>query len=898
MIIKLHLLKPTSINYAKLNLFLVLFLTFINLSNSQTVKGFVIAENDKPINAKLLIKKESSPDIISEFCLINNGVYSYKLKKVYNENILLEVVSSGYISVTKKINSQNIEKEIELDFSLKKEKITTLDEIFIVSKKILFKRKKDTIIFNVNAYKDGTERKIEDLLKKLPGIEINESNGLIKYNGRLIETVNLEGDNLFGYNYTLGTKNINVDIVEEIEAIDNYSENPLLKGLEKDGKVALNLILKKNKTDLSGNVDVGGGVFDTEEKVSSNSSLNVLAINKKHKSFGTQSFNNVGLNFSPFNYSTFDDNLERLKESDYYTEKIISESNTLNILGKNRSNINNQIFTSYSSIFNFGEKLKAKVNLYYINDKINNIQYSENRYKINNESFNTSDNNVVDKKPTQYRGDIELKHNISKNSLLKYVASFRNENILTTNSLISNQQNHFKSELSSKNIFLKQQLEFTKKISTKKAFQIKAHFSSNSLTQKYNINPSVLNFNDSTTDFQNINSKKNFFELKAILLGSRINDKYNFTIGSYLNENPFQSILYNDEVDSDLAENNINNSDFITKSIYTRGSYHWKIGRLTVSPNYSFSLLFQELKNNTLNDSKLFVFEPSLDINYKINSVSFLFASVGLNKKPNPSKYLFNNNILVSNRTIIKNTPSLNLQKNENYSLSYNKYDLYNQTEIEIGASYLKENGSFFSNSIITANTSTINYFYLPEKTENIDLNFSISKFIPLLETNFKLKSFYSIFNYKNIINNSQLRSNKSSSISHFLFLKTAFNQKVNFENEINLNYNESKSDFSFKTKSFQNKFKFIFKPSKQVFATFSMDYFVPDLKNKSDDYLFIDTKVLYKPENKNWQLSLSGSNLANISFYQSIQNSDISTNVFKSNLLKRNFMINFYYSF
>src|SRR5690606_27441794 len=101
--------------------------------------------------------------------------------------------------------------------------------------------KKDTVVFNINSYKDGTERKIEDVLRKLPGIEINELSGIIKYKGKSIETVMLEGDDLFGSNYTLGTKNINADMVTEVEAIENYSENALLKGIEHSEKVALNL---------------------------------------------------------------------------------------------------------------------------------------------------------------------------------------------------------------------------------------------------------------------------------------------------------------------------------------------------------------------------------------------------------------------------------------------------------------------------------------------------------------------------------------------------------------------------------------------------------------------------------------------------------------------------------
>jgi hypothetical protein len=49
-----------------------------------------------------------------------------------------------------------------------------------------------------------------------------------------LKTVTLEGDNLFGSNYIRDKHN--VAMVDQVQAVDNYSENPLLKGIEQDGK--------------------------------------------------------------------------------------------------------------------------------------------------------------------------------------------------------------------------------------------------------------------------------------------------------------------------------------------------------------------------------------------------------------------------------------------------------------------------------------------------------------------------------------------------------------------------------------------------------------------------------------------------------------------------------------
>jgi hypothetical protein len=55
-------------------------------------------------------------------------------------------------------------------------------------------------------------------------------------------------------------------MVDQVQAVDNYSENPLLKGIEQDGKVSLNLKLKKGKVSFSGDMSIGGGLFDGEER--------------------------------------------------------------------------------------------------------------------------------------------------------------------------------------------------------------------------------------------------------------------------------------------------------------------------------------------------------------------------------------------------------------------------------------------------------------------------------------------------------------------------------------------------------------------------------------------------------------------------------------------------------
>jgi hypothetical protein len=188
------------------------------------------------------------------FAISESGSYVLKLDVEY-KRLQVEASTRGYFKSIQTLENLERDKIYNLNFILESDSIHELEEVIVKAKKYPFQINGDTTRFDVDSYKDGTERKVEDVLKKLPGIQVNEVSGEVKYKGKSIETVLLGGDNLFDYNYSLGTKNINVDIIDGVEAIENYSSNPLLNGLEGKDKVALNLKLKKGKTDLSGNLE-------------------------------------------------------------------------------------------------------------------------------------------------------------------------------------------------------------------------------------------------------------------------------------------------------------------------------------------------------------------------------------------------------------------------------------------------------------------------------------------------------------------------------------------------------------------------------------------------------------------------------------------------------------------
>lgn len=869
-----------------------IFVFFPLFGIAQTIKGSVKDSNGNILSfANILIKENENPSSIVEFTYARNGLFTLTLKKKY-QTILVEVTSQEHYNETFIIQNPKNEETYIIDFVLQKQKVTELKEVVVVSEKKSYTIKKDTLTYNIDKYKDPSDKKVQDVLKRLPGIEVNEKSGEIKYKGKSVETVTLDGDNLFGYNYSLGTKNINIDMLEQVQAIDNYSDNPLLKGIEGGEKVSLNLKLKKGKTDYSGNIDFGLG-FNNNLYLLNNTNANILGISKNYKSFGTINYNNIGINHSPFDYFSSNHSIEQQKEKEISTHKVISETLFNNVIDDERANINNMLFSNYNSIFKINNRFAVKTNLYYINDNIKLNQLNTTENNIENQTLNTSDIFNTTKKPQFYRGDVELKYNTSKNSLLEYKTKFSYENIKSNSSIIANNINTFNSNLKSESIFFNQRLLYTNKINKHQALQLQISNAYSNIPQ----NLLLVNQNTSNIEEQTSNFKKNFLDAVIILLGSKTKYKYSFSTGvTYENTN------FNSLNNFNLSNINSNTPNYVKKSIYALCSANYKVKSWSLIPSFSIKYLnqqlndYQRLNNNSQSDV---LFEPSFSARYTINNKSFISSKASFTQTPFSEENIFTNPVITNNRLRISNIPSLEIQKTELYSINYYNNNLYKQFFISIGISYQKNNGNYFSKFLINENETIVNNFYIKEKNDDLNLNISTEKFVSKLSTTFKLSSTVSISNYKNIVNTDDLRNNNSNNISNELSIKTAFDTKINFENQSTYLYSSNKSQNfgTINNSMITNTFKVKYKQSSSIFSVITGDYYIPNVRNINNDYLFLDFSINYKPKEKKYEFNLIGKNLLNNRIFSQIQTSDFSINKLQNNLISRYIYINFTYN-
>lgn len=879
--------------------FIYLYLLLITIStcvNAQKISGTI--ENkfgEKIASANVTTKQSINSRNIEEFVISKNGVYTLTLLKIYKQ-VVIEVSASNYQKVTFIIDSFVSTKNYVHNFILINDTAKKLEEVIVKAKIRPFQIKDDTVKYNVSSYKDGTERKIQDIIKRLPGIVVNEKTGEIRYKGKSVETVKLDGDDLFASNYTIGTKNINVDMVEQVQAIENYSDNPLLKGIESGDKVALNLTLKKKKADYSGSIDLGVGVLGKNPAL--DLSTNILGISKKYKSFITSSYNNVGINNTPFDYFSYNPNVEQLRESDLTAKKYISDIYFDTEIDANRSNINSSFFSSYNAVFKIGKKLSLKSNIYYLNDKLKSQQINISTNSISGQEFTTSDKYSLIKKPNQIRGDMEAKYNVSKKSLLEYSVQYKSENINTSNNIIQNDITSFNTILSTKDNYFKQSITYTNKVSQKNALQIIVKHTFNTIPQQFGLLPAIVeplkyNINNQMSWY-----KKSNLLIQTNLLGSNSKGKYALSLGFNFRKINFNSDLIGTNGNTDSSINGFsNNSNYTQKNIYLNGNYKFQLKRFRLTPAITVSSLHQNLSDKVsvkTKETSNILIEPNFSVAYKLNSYSSLLISAGIKQKPFTEDNFVENPVYISNRIIKANEIKLQIQQSKSVGLFYLINNLYKQFQLSIGANYSENKGNYFSNLFIQQNSTKSVNFFLPENNRLFLFNFMIEKYIPFLQGTLRYKNDFSRQLYKNIINNSPLRNNTNESLSNIFFFKTALDGKINFENTIQHKILKSKTEggLQFNNNSFDNNFQIIIRPKKRIFLLFSTDYFLPNTAKKKQSYLFFDTDITYQTKNKIYDLRFKARNITNNKNLNQFDTNDYSTNYYQTNLLPRHLII------
>jgi len=247
-------------------LFLVIIFLFSMSLSAQSIKvrGAIIDSIGKPLELANVIATNKESGVIESYGITNyEGRFQLDLPK--GNTYILKASFIGFETIEKEITVPQNANDLEQNFVLNSI-ASELDNVEIVYE-MPVSIKGDTIVYNADSFINGAERKLGDVLKKLPGVEVNDD-GEIEIEGKTVSKVMVEGKDFFDGDSKLATKNIPADAVDKIEVLRNYNEVDQMRGLGNDqDNVAINIKLKEGKKNFwFGEVTAGAGTGDEEGK--------------------------------------------------------------------------------------------------------------------------------------------------------------------------------------------------------------------------------------------------------------------------------------------------------------------------------------------------------------------------------------------------------------------------------------------------------------------------------------------------------------------------------------------------------------------------------------------------------------------------------------------------------
>ena len=272
----------------------IFFLSFMLLfakaqPTTHHVFGTVTDSLNHPVeNANVSIIKRSNGAGIRFGRTDKNGHFDFALPQDFHkDSFALKVNCIGYEKFVKEnfpVNEKNI---IQLHSSEK-----TLPDVIVKDTRLIV-QKGDTLSYNADALTSKSDRYLGDLIKKMPGITIDD-NGAISYQGKPINNFYLGGDNLLGSNYNIATDNIPSGEIDKLQVIEHNQHVKMLNGIVPSDRAAINVTFKnRNKFHFIDNAELEGG---TPGKW--NGALHNMSFNEKFKAINEIKSNNVGNDYA------------------------------------------------------------------------------------------------------------------------------------------------------------------------------------------------------------------------------------------------------------------------------------------------------------------------------------------------------------------------------------------------------------------------------------------------------------------------------------------------------------------------------------------------------------------------------------------------------------------------
>jgi len=861
-------------------LIILFFITSISFAQSVKLEGLITDSKSVGLEMANVMAVNKATKAMDSYAITNdkgkfllnlkpNTAYSLKISYLGMQNKELE------ITTTSENNSRNIALE---------EGGIELDGVEIV-REMPVSIKGDTIVYNADSFKSGTERKLEDILKKLPGVEVN-ADGEIEVEGKKVSKLMVEGKDFFDGDTKLGVKNIPADAIDKIQVLRNYSEIGALKGVENNqDNIAMNIKLKSGKKNFwFGDMTAGVGVAHEESRYLINPKI--FYYNPKYSISVITNLNNIGeLPLTVQDYFKFTGGFRGMMQKGGSSFNVSSNDLGISLLRNNRAKEIETKFgaTNFSynvnkawSLSGFGiissslTDLETKSQTNILQPNSSAILSTENRQEIANQKSNLGLFKLSSsyKPTTRFQFDYDVLTKLSKqdenNSLLR-------ESIVAGNSATENINTVKKQDPISVNQNLS--LYYTQSDKNIFAFEMQHLYQEENPFYNANLKSQPFNLADYISGQNRNDINQNRF-VKTNKIDAKLDYYYmltnksniNVTIGNTYSNQNFNSSIYQildnqsvNDLNSSANKNDVNynfNDTFL--------GLHYKIltGKFTFTPGVSlhnYNMTNQQL--GTTNGQDFFRVLPDFLAIYQIKKAETLTYNFSYTNSFTDINQLIEGFVFSNYNSLTKGNRFLENATSQVHSLRYFKYNMFNFENITAFATYSKRVDAIKTRALFNGVNQTSSPFNSGFADETLSGSGSYGRsFLKNYKASLGANLNWSKFNN---IQNNVLSTKESFTQSYTLKASTNYKNLPNLELGYNLVQNDYNNTTFFTERPFA-KLDYFFLKSFSLVTEYEFYHYYNNTKTVDNEYDFLTASLIYQKKGSKLEYKVSGTNLLN----------------------------------
>ncbi len=836
--------------------------------------GFVSDVSGNKIMGANIVAVEKETQVLDGFGISNeDGYFRLILKSETDYEIKISFI--GFKEVTFIFNEKdNIERNIVLE-----EQAEALDEVELVYE-MPVTIKGDTIVYNADSFNTGSERKLEDVLKNLPGIEVNDE-GRIEVEGKEVTKITVEGKDFFDGDSKLATQNLPANAVGKVEVLRNFSEvNQLRSVSNNEDNVAINISLKSGK-DKFWFGEIGGGVgnddrFIAAPKVfyySKDLSMNLLL-----------NSNNIGdPPLTRRDFYRFSGGFNNLNSRTGTSISISSDDAGITDLQNNRAKSIESQFGAYNFSYSPTEALQFSGFAIYSRAENHLEEKNTRTYNVSNEVEETSEVSVQETEQELFKFSAEYNPNemlqTEYNVLYKTSSQDEVSDLTTISSRNGIRVPEQIGQLRQQTPFsLNQELRLYYTHRENHIFSLELQH----LAQKddpfyraikqFQPFGRVLSLNQDQENF-NINQERNVQTDKVegkldyyFIISPKSN--FNLTLGLTDVKQDFDSSIFqilDDNTTQNFSENNlVNRVNFHFQDAYAALHYRFITGIFTFDPGVTL----HAYKTNTAQSSGVVsdaysFFRPDFRVLMKLKESETIRLIYRSTRQFTDINNLAEGFIFRNYNSFFQGNPNLEAALFNAVNLNYQSINIFNFTNIFANLSYSRRDDAIQSTTAVqginSVRSATNSNFPRDSYTASGRIDKRFKNFKGGLNVNFN----YSDFN--NVINNNPTESINFTQ-RYRVNIATNFRTKPNLE--VGYTYNvRDYTNGDVKSRFFTNspfaRFDAYFLDGFIFEAEYTYNYYRNEVQTLNE-YRFLEAELSYSKKGSKWEFGVSATNILN----------------------------------